>query len=105
MSLQFDICTNLNPNTRGLYPYLLILQHDVVAALATRVVAPLTRATCTVLPIGRLHPTVALAGDTYLVVMHELASVPMTVLGPVQASLKSRRDEMVAALDLLFVGF
>jgi hypothetical protein len=52
-----------------------------------------------------LHPSVALAGQPYLVVTHELASVPITVLGPVQASMEGQRDELVASLDLLFVGF
>lgn len=99
---QFDIFRNPR---RGVYPFLLDLQADLLRDLATRVVAPL----CPLRkhrgkPLSGLNPVVALGNVDHVILFQELAALPTAALGEVVASLQSRRNELVAALDLLFTG-
>lgn len=99
---QFDVFRH-RKDTR--YPYLLDLQADLLRDLATHVVAPLTpvrRRGRT--PIGRLNPTVAIDGEEHVIQFQELAAFPTSELGAPVANLRDRRDEWIAALDLLFTG-
>lgn len=71
----------------------------------TRIVAPLVAVSRHEgKPIGRLHPVVTIKGVTYLVVMDELAAVDTQLLGSHIGSLAHQRSELIAALDLLFMG-
>ena len=103
MSRQFDLVENLNPTGRGQYPFLAVLQHDRVSAIATVVVAPLIPANRGVAGM-RLHPSVDIDGIRYLILMEELAAIPRQMLGRVVGNLDVNRYELVAALDMLFTG-
>ena len=72
--------------------------------LATRVVVPLVRAEAMGLSASKLNPKFTV--DNNLVVMSsaELAGVTHRSLGEKVVSLKVQRDEIIAALDLLFTG-
>jgi toxin CcdB len=99
---QFDLFRNPR---RGIYPVLLDVQADLLAPLATRVVVPLTSLKRHgARPMTRLNPTTRLRGTEYVLLFQELAAIPAAVLGESIGSLKSRRDELIAALDLLFTG-
>lgn len=80
-------------------------QADLLAELATRVVAPLV-------PVGevgqlfaRLSLNVELSGRRYAVLFPAMAAMPKSMLGPSVADLSARHDEIVAATDFLFQGF
>jgi toxin CcdB len=99
---QFDL--HRNPR-RGLYPFLLDVQSDVLARLSTRVVVPLmTTKRYGARPISRLNPVTAVAGTSYVLVFQELAAVPPEAIGERVGSLADRRAELIAAIDLLFTG-
>jgi toxin CcdB len=99
---QFDLFRQ-GGNTR--YPFLLDLQADLLRDLATRVVAPLTSVKrLNGKPIGRLNPVVKIDGKPYAILFQELAAIPTKALGSPAGDLRDRRDELVAALDLLFTG-
>jgi toxin CcdB len=99
---QFDLFRH--PRNKR-YPFLLDVQANLLRDLATRVVAPLTSVKrLSGKPIGRLNPIVEIEGSKYAVLFQELASLPVTALGPAAGSLQTRRDELIAALDLLFTG-
>jgi toxin CcdB len=100
---QFDIVENLNSARRAQYPFLVVLQHDRVAALRSVVAAPLTEAT-TALAGSRLHVPIAIAGRGYVILLEELAAIQTTSLGRVTASAESIRYEIIRAVDLLFTG-
>lgn len=55
-------------------------------------------------PISRLNPTMSFQGVQYVMLFQELASVPPTAIGDRVGSLAARREELIAALDLLFTG-
>ena len=99
---QFDV--HRNPGKRR-YPLLLDVQDDLLTTLATRVVVPLTTSKqFGARPITRLNPVATVDGRDYVLVFQELAAIPAAALGESVASLRDRRTEMIAAIDLLFTG-
>ena len=103
MPRQFDVAANLNPATRGHYPYLIVLQHDRLASLRSIVAAPLVEWTGT-LEKSRLHPVVAVRGQRFVVFVEEMAAVPPSAFGEVVENVEADRYRIVAAIDLLFTG-
>lgn len=101
---QFDV-----HRTRGeaaaLAPYLVILQTDFAADLDTVVVAPLRPAAAIQPKLKRLHVAVDFQDGAYVVAPHEMASLPRTVLGAHAGSLARARQDLMAAIDFLFLGF
>jgi toxin CcdB len=98
---QFDVL-----RTRGaaIYPFVVDIQADVHATLATRIVVPMvTRARYT-LPATRLTPIVKLRDDDYVLLFPLMAAVPNASLGEIVGSLAAQRAALVAALDLLITG-
>jgi toxin CcdB len=99
---QFDVYRNPR---RGAYPLLLDIQSDLLSALATRVVVPMSPLRrYGSKPITRLNPTARFGRAEYILLFQELASVPVAALGACIESLSRRRAELVAAIDLLFTG-
>ena len=101
---QFDVYLNPNPDTRKSIPYLLDVQADLLDTLATRVVVPLILAEEIGLAAKYLNPQFKIKGVAVIMSTAELAGIPNRSLGDKVASLKSKRDEIIAALDLLFTG-
>ncbi len=101
---QFDVHRNINPDSREWAPYLLDVQNDLLDPLATRVVVPLIKAEEMTKPAKRLNPQFVVEKTTVVMSTAELAGVPVRALGEKVASLGERRDEIMAALDMLFTG-
>ena len=101
---QFDVYLNPNPDTRKIIPYLLDVQADLLDTLATRVVAPLVLAEKMELAARQLNPQFKVKGVAVVMSTAELAGITNRSLGEKVASLKTKRDEIIAALDLLFTG-
>lgn len=101
---QFDVYLNPNAATRKSIPYLLDVQADLLDTLATRVVVPLILAEEMGLAAKHLNPQFKIKGVAVVMSTAELAGVPTRSLGDKIATLKSKRDEIIAALDMLFTG-
>jgi len=101
---QFDVYLNPNRSTRQAIPYLLDVQADLLDSLTTRVVVPLLRAEIMGLSASKLNPKFTINNTVVVVSSAELAGVSIRSLGEKVASLKAQRDEIIAALDLLFTG-
>lgn len=101
---QFDVYINPNPATRKAIPYLLDVQADLLGTLATHVVVPLVLAEEMKLNIKQLNPQFKIKGVSVVMSAAELAGVSTRAYGEKVASLKNKRDEIIAALDLLFTG-
>lgn len=103
---QFDVCQNRDANSRNATPYLLVVQSDLIAQLHTRAVVPLK-------PLAQqqdktmkiLTPLFDIQGETHVMVTPEIAGVSERILGDRVISLAARREEIMAALDLLLLGF
>jgi toxin CcdB len=101
---QFDVYLNPNAATRKAIPYLLDVQADLLDTLATRVVAPLVLAEEMGLAAKYLNPQFKVKGTAVVMSTAELAGVSNRSLGDKVVSLKNKRDEIIAALDLIFTG-
>lgn len=105
---QFEVFRNPRG---GRYPLLLDVQADLLSPLATRVVVPLERLDRHGAPgpsgrraITHLNPMATVRRVQYVLVFQELAAIPASALGARVCSLAARRDELIAAVDLLFTG-
>ena len=82
-----------------------MLQSDILAkSLDTTVVAPLEPAAAGTFA-DRLNPHVEINGQTYVLIAQEIVTVRKSVLREARGSAVGARDEIIAALDLLFTGF
>ena len=88
-----------------------VVQSDLLGALASVVVAPLIALDGTgqgasgYRPASRLNPVFAVEGRPHALATEFLAAVPVAVLGPRLGSLAHEADAITAALDMLFSGF
>lgn len=100
---QFDVYPNPAGGMGNSVPFVLDMQSDQLAGLSTRMIAPLARPE-DFQPLRRLNPIVEIGGERLVVMAHLMAAVPRDVLRSPVASLESRRDDIVNALDFLFTG-
>lgn len=102
---QFTVHRNPNPDTKAAYPLLLDVQSDLIADLNTRVVVPLCPASAMKGKlIKTLTPVFEIDGKQYAMLTPQLAGVSKKQVGVKVADLAQRRDEIIAALDLLITG-
>lgn len=91
-----------NPSGEG---YLLDVQADPLDEFRTRVVIPLLAAEVTPPKTRRLHPIFAVGGANYVLAAQLISAVPASELGEIRSNLSHYRDDIVAAMDMLFQGF
>lgn len=101
---QFDVYENVHSATRTNIPYLLDVQADLLDGLATRVVVPLVLTEKMSGATDQFSPQFRIKGVAVVMSTGELAGLPLRALGGKITSLKSKRAEIIAALDLLFTG-
>jgi toxin CcdB len=101
---QFDVFENRAPDARRAYPLLVVLQSDLVDLPDSRVVAPMAPRNATAYRTHRLHPLVMIGDTAYVVVVSRLFPIPIRGVGAPVANVRHARVELIAALDILFVG-
>jgi toxin CcdB len=102
---QFDVYLNPNPATNQVIPYYLNVQADLLDSLNTRVIVPLVREGEMGRAVKGLHLKYKVKGEVVVLSTAELAGLPIRAFGEKVSSLKNKRDEIIAALDLVFTGF
>ncbi len=85
-------------------PFLLDVQSDFIASLATRVVGPLRSRETFPTPLAVLNPALEIDGKTVIMDTAALAALPHAALRTGVADLRSRRLQIDNALDFLFRG-
>ncbi|MFN4157657.1 MAG: CcdB family protein [Gemmobacter sp.] len=81
------------------------VQADLLDGLATRVVVPVLPLAEAPKPAGRLNPLVAIDGVDCVLVTQFLSAIPVQDLGRRVGSLADQAEAVMAALDMVFVGF
>lgn len=104
--MQFTVYKNTGKNK--IYPLLLDITSDIIGQLNRRIVIPL-------LPIEkypssqrpeRLAPIIALVDcNEYVLMTHEMASIPVNLLGASFCDASQYRSQIKGAVDFLFDGF
>lgn len=105
MSLaQYDVVDNPVPRARRAFPLVAILQSDLADTGSDRIVAPLVPGARIAGVVGRLMPIVKVKGVDYALIVPRLTAVPAAELRVIRDNLLAYRSDIVAALDLLFLG-
>jgi toxin CcdB len=102
---QWDVHQNPVAKARNAIPYVVVAQSNLLAALPTRLVLPLSRSQ--VLPAElptRMAPTFELLGEVLTLKPHQAGTLPVQSLGPVLASLADEWSVLVDALDAVISG-
>ena len=81
------------------------VQADLLDGLTTRVVVPVLPLAGAPKPAGRLNPVVTVEGVECVLVTQYLAAVRVGELGRRVGSLADQAQAVMAALDMVFVGF
>ena len=76
-----------------------------MSELNTRVVVPLLPLTQAPVPADRLNPVFNIGDEQYVMVTQFMAAVPRALLRSPVTSLTGQDNEIMAALDMLLVGF
>lgn len=101
---QFDVYLNPSPVTSKGIPYFLDVQSDLLYTLNTRAIVPLVLAEEMGRAVKYLNPQFKIKGVVVVMSTAELAGLPVKSFGAKTTSLKPKRDEIIAALDILFTG-
>jgi len=100
---QFDVFKNGKDKSR--YPFVLLVQHDLLSSLSVRVVVPLTpQRGFGDRPVARLNPVFEIDGVSHVMLTQLLGAVAAGSLGRRVANLSAKRAEIIGALDIVFSG-
>lgn len=101
---RFDVYPNPVPAARIAYPWVVVMQSDLLEAGRARLLAPLAPRGALQQATGRLTPATRFGNADYLVLVPSLASLPAQALGTPAGSIAAHRDALLAAVDYLFFG-
>ncbi len=102
---QFTLYKNENKDTRKTYPYFVDVQHKLLSSLNTRLVIPLSpHKTLKDTNAEKLCPVFQIEQGSYVLLTHQLTSIPLSALKTKVCSLENFRDDIIAAIDMLITG-
>ncbi|HUH01661.1 MAG TPA: CcdB family protein [Kofleriaceae bacterium] len=104
MTIQFDVFENPIARARRAYPFVAVLQSDLAETGRDRIVAPLAPRALMPGTVGRLTPHVQMLGADHVLLVPGMTTVLADDLRELRGQLAPYRDEIVAALDYLFLG-
>lgn len=100
---QFDVFENPSAATRPYAPFLIVLQSHLLMGLDSTILAPLVIDKKKV--VTSLDLAVEFDGQTFVLAISELASVPKSVLKKRAGDLRRYADDISLALNRMFLGF
>ncbi len=102
---QYDVYPHPIEELRDTHPYVVQVQSDFVRAPDARITIPLALPSTTVLPMGRLNPTLVVTGEPYLLdTLHIVAYEPGDLRRPI-ANLAHEAGAIWDALDYALHGY
>lgn len=104
MAKQFEVFTNPIVRARKAYPYVAILQADAAETGRDRIVAPLAPRTQLTGTAGRLTPHVTVLGVEHVLLVPSMTAIATMDIKEHRDEIGSYRNDIVAALDFLFLG-
>jgi toxin CcdB len=101
---RFDLHQNPSRRSRDRVPYLLDVQADMLADLATRLVAPLIPKSEHGPVAQRLNPVFKVGAKQYVMATAEMAAISRKDMGERVGSLSAHSTEILDAIDFLVSG-
>ncbi len=102
---RFDVYANPSVRERKTTPFLLDVQNDYIAGLATRVVIPLRSEAYFGARADRLNPLVRVGDEVVVLDTAAMGAVPLSLLKRPLNNLRSMQGDITTALDTLFGAF
>ncbi|KAF3984508.1 MAG: plasmid maintenance protein CcdB [Methylococcales symbiont of Hymedesmia sp. n. MRB-2018] len=102
---QFTLYKNENKNSKKAYPYFIDVQNDLLSDLNSRIVIPLSaQEALNNLNAKKLCPSIEIDECIFVLLTHQMTSVPCSALKNKVTSLEHYRYDILAAIDLLLTG-
>lgn len=101
---QFFVYANADAASRRSIPCWLNVQSDLIDTAESRVVVPLIAPERARTLVGRLMPSLTVAGKRMVMDTGQITNVPMQMLGKQMADLSADRLTIIDALDFLTHG-
>lgn len=102
---QFTLYKNEDRSSNKTYPYFIDVQNALLSDLNSRLVIPLSKhETLSNTDAKRLCPVIHLDEGNFVLLTHQMTSVPKSILKTEVTSLENFRYEILAAIDMLISG-
>ncbi|MES9875311.1 MAG: CcdB family protein [Candidatus Sedimenticola sp. PURPLELP] len=102
---QFSLYKNEDSASNDTYPYFIDVQNPLVSDLNSRLVIPLSsHSTLNNTDAKRLCPVIHLDEGDFVLLTHQMTSVPSSILKSEVTSLDNYRYEILGAIDMLISG-
>ena len=102
---QYSLYKNENKSSKKTYPYFVDVQSDLLDSLNSTIVIPLTTSKETNKKIAKgLCPVLEIDGKDYVLLTHQMTSVPVSLLKSELMIIDNYRYEILRAIDLLLTG-
>ena len=103
MIRQFDVVRNPVSAWRADKPFLICIQHDFLFESRTRALAALV-IPGSVKPTPRLYPQLVVLGQKLILTPDDLVTLGTRQLGKPVTNLKSERERIIAAIDMILTS-
>ena len=102
---QFSLYKNEDGSSNAAYPYFIDIQNSLLDDLNSRLVIPLSpHAALSNTDVKRLCPVFHIEEGAFVLLTHQMTSVPRSILKTEVTSLEDFRYEILAAIDMLISG-
>ena len=102
---QFTLYRNVDSNSNKTYPYFVDIQNTLLNDLNSRVVIPLSPHTALQkTDVKNLCPIIDIDGTSFVLLTHQITSVPKSILKSEVTTLEHIRYEILGAMDMLISG-
>ena len=101
---QFDVYANPSESATHGIPYVVVVQSDLLDALATRMTIPLATIEFAAKAPDKLCPLVTVNGQRLRALAHYTAPLPTRNLRKLVGNLSAQSSALIAAVDVVFSG-
>ncbi len=102
---QFTVYLNEDDSSNGTYPYVIDTQNALLDDLNSRLVIPLSKqSSLNNISAKKLCPVLQINNDSFVLLTHQMTTVPKSILKTKVIPLESYRYEITDAIDFLISG-
>ena len=99
---RFDVFVNPQERFRKEFPFVVIVQSDLLDEFGTRAVVPLARSRNAP---SQINPIIEFDGESFVFCAQLIAAIPAQSLTKLRGNLSFAHSVVFRALDFLFAGF
>jgi toxin CcdB len=101
---QYDVFNNPSSSAADGIPYVVVIQSDLLEALATRLVVPLALLDVAIKVPTALCPVILVSGERLHALAHYAAPLPAKVLRRPVDNVAAQASALVSAMDVVLSG-